>query len=225
MGVGWGNYNKFGTDPYTKWVYRSLFSKTLIHSVRDSYTEQMLRKIGVTNVLNTACPTMWKLTPEFCETIPTRKSDKVITALTYYKPDVERDTQMLNTLNENYNEVFVWIQQADDLAYLKSLNLPFDVCVLQPQLSEYDSFLENNDVDFVGSRLHGGIRALNKGRRALVLGVDNRATEINKDTNLPFLKREEIDKLENWIVGDAPTRIVLPQENIRQWKNQFAHNK
>lgn len=222
MGTGWGNYNKFETDLYTKWVYKSILSSKFIHSVRDGYTEQKLRKIGITNVLNTACPTMWKLTPEFCSEIPTKKSNEVITALTYYKPDVERDKEMFNILNKNYSKIYLWIQQADDYAYYQSLNLNIDITIINPLISEYDKFLSSHEVDFIGSRLHGGIRALNFKRRALIIGVDNRATEINKDTNLPFLSRENIENANKWINSMFNTEIFLPNDNINEWKAQFS---
>jgi hypothetical protein len=43
------------------------------------------------------------------------------------------------------------------------------------------------DVDFVGARLHGGIRALQRGRRTLTIALDNRAREIAGDTGMPVV--------------------------------------
>ena len=221
MGTGWGNYNKFETDFYTKWVYKSILSSKYIHSVRDGYTEQQLKKIGITNVLNTACPTMWNLTMEHCRSIPAKKSNEVVTALTYYKPDMERDKEMFNILSKNYSKIYLWLQQAEDYEYYQSLNLNLDVIIVKPLLSEYDKLLINHNVDFIGSRLHGGIRALNFKRRALIIGVDNRATEINRDTNLPCVQRENIEDIDIWINKSSTTEIILPYENIQEWKGQF----
>lgn len=221
MGTGWGNYNKFETDFYTKWVYKSILSSKYIHSVRDGYTELKLKKIGINNVLNTACPTMWNLTPEHCKNIPTKKSNEVVTALTYYKPDIERDKELFNILNKNYSKIYLWLQQAEDYEYYQSLDLNLDVTIIKPLLSEYDKLLVNRNVDFIGSRLHGGIRALNFKRRALIVGVDNRATEINKDTNLPFISRENIEYANKWINSMSNTEIFLPYDKINEWKAQF----
>lgn len=221
MGTGWGNYNSFNTDLYTKWVYKSILSSKHIHSVRDSYTKQKLEKIGITNVLNTACPTMWNLTPEHCKNIPSQKSNEVVTALTYYKPDIERDKEMFHILEKNYSKIYLWLQQSEDYAYFQSLNIKTDVTIIKPLLSEYDKILFNHNVDFIGSRLHGGIRALNFKRRALIIGIDNRATEINKDTNLPFLSRENIENANKWINSMFNTEIFLPNDNINEWKAQF----
>lgn len=222
MGAGWGNYNKFGTDPYTRFIYRSILSKKLLHSVRDGYTESKLRAIGVNNVLNTACPTMWNLTKEHCKSIPKIKSSKVITALTYYKPDIEKDRLMFDILHDNYKTIYLWIQQAKDYDYFKRLNVHYNVKFIRPILSEYDRLLSQNDIDFIGSRLHGGIRALNHGCRSLIIGVDNRAKEINRDTNLPYIDRINIKSLDKWINNSIETDIFLPKKEIEEWKKQFV---
>ena len=222
MGVGWGNYNKFNTDPYTKLVYKLILNKNLYHSVRDGYTKRKLNEIGIENVINTACPTMWNLSPEHCQCIPRNKSKEVVTSLTYYKPDVERDKYMFDVLYKNYDKIYLWLQQADDYEYFKSLNLRYNVEIIKPILSEYDKLLRNHDVDFVGSRLHGGIRALNFKRRSLIIGVDNRALEINKDTNLPFIDRNRIEDMEKWVNRSFETEINLPYDNINEWKAQFC---
>ena len=222
MGAGWGNYNTYNCDPYTKWAYKRILSKTLIHSVRDEYTKKRLNSIGIKNVLNTGCPTMWKLTPDFCQSIPTCKGKYVVTSLTYYRPDQEYDRLMLNILLKNYEKVFLWTQQDQDLNYFQSLNIQGEIIVLRPTLASYDSLLkECKGLDYVGSRLHGGIRALNHKVRSLIVGIDNRATEIHKDTNLPYIARENMHNLPQWINSNTKTQIILPQENINKWKSQF----
>ena len=54
MGAGWWQY---GDEPngYTRMLYRSVLSKSHIHSVRDAYTRDMLARCGVTNVAVTGC--------------------------------------------------------------------------------------------------------------------------------------------------------------------------
>ena len=68
MGVGWYQYQDKPTD-YTKKVLSIVLDKKYLHSVRDSYAEEKLAAIGITNVVNTACPSMWELTPEKCAMI------------------------------------------------------------------------------------------------------------------------------------------------------------
>ena len=72
FGVGWGYYSDRISRRSTD-VYRQIFSTTGLHSVRDSYTEEKMNQMGIHNVVNTGCPTIWKLTPEFCTTIPQKK--------------------------------------------------------------------------------------------------------------------------------------------------------
>lgn len=221
MGVGWNNYTRFGSDIYTKWIYRSILSRNLLHSVRDHFTEEKLRNIGIKNVINTSCPTMWRLTPEHCKSIPKVKSKEVVTALTHYNKDLEKDKLMLNILHENYSKIYLWLQQPQDYEYFLSLQMPFKVEFIKPLLSEYDALLGSHQIDFVGSRLHGGIRALNFKKRALIIGIDNRATEINRDTNLPMILRSNIENIDKWINGEQKVEIYLPVENILKWKKQF----
>ena len=45
--------------------------------------------------------------------------------------------------------------------------------------------------------------------------------EINKNYNIPILKREEIDKLEEELNNELITDIKTPITNIEKWKNQF----
>lgn len=225
MGAGWSSYKEFSFVPYTRWAYHHILAKNMLHSVRDSYTERRMRAIGFDNVINTACPTMWRLTPDFCRTIPTRKHRNVITSLTDYEQNPELDKLMLVKLHANYEKVYFWIQQDRDLEYLKSLDVGFPIDVIGSDVKQYCEFLrEADDCDYIGSRLHGGICALNYGIRTLVVGVDNRAAEIHKDTKLPFIKREDISMVDNWINSEQCIELELPWENISKWKSQFQDN-
>ena len=67
-----------------------ILDSTYLHSVRDSYTEKKLKQIGIDNVINTSCPTMWRLTEEFCSHIPCKKQDTVVTTITDYRKNIER---------------------------------------------------------------------------------------------------------------------------------------
>ena len=93
---------------------------------------------------------------------------------------------------------------------------------IAPDVAEYDRILVEQDVDFIGARLHGGIRALQHGRRALVIPVDNRATEIGKSTALPVISRQDPAAIERWIDNPGPTRIVMPWGAIARWREQFG---
>ena len=60
------------------------------------------------------------------------------------------------------------------------------------------------------------------GNRSLIIGVDNRARAMKKDTNLPVIERSEIEELlEERIFQEWKTEIHLPMRAIKQWKGQF----
>ena len=209
-------------DDYTKRLFQTILSKEGIHSVRDSFSEKMLRDMGIQNVLNTGCPTMWRLTPEHCATIPTQKAKNVVCTLTDYCRDEENDRAMLDILLVSYQTVYFWLQGRDDLEYIRSLGYENKVMLVQPDLQSFDAVLEQPDLDYVGTRLHAGIRALNKGRRSLIASIDNRAECIHADTGLPIIHRKDISKkLKQRIMEEVHSKITIPKSNISQWMEQF----
>ncbi len=222
MGVGWQYYQR-PTDFLTAIFLRQLLSKSYIHSVRDSYTEQRLKAIGISNVVNTSCPTMWELTPDHCTKISTKKAQNALITVTFYRKDFQADKKWIETIIDNYEKIYFWEQMDGDEKYIKSMNLSKDIETIEPSLVAYDNVLAGEDVDFIGTRLHGGIRAIQHKKRALVIEVDNRAAEIAKDTYLPTVKRDDINGILNWIQGSEPLKIVLPMENISRWKSQFVN--
>ena len=101
MGVGWWQYQE-KPNKYTKYLFNKVLNKTVMHSVRDSYTEKQLKSIGISNVINTACPTMWTLTQEHCKLIPSKKANSVIFTLTDYNVSRELDQALIDVLIKNY---------------------------------------------------------------------------------------------------------------------------
>ncbi|MEH7225243.1 polysaccharide pyruvyl transferase family protein, partial [Bacillus sp. JJ1566] len=175
LGVGWWQYQR-KPDLYTKILLKRVLNSNIIHSVRDSYTENMLKSIGINNVTNTSCPTMWNLTPEHCENIPTVKSSNVLLTLTNYNKDPKNDKKLIDILQRNYKNIYFWIQAHEDKEYIESLVNTEGIRYVGPSLKALDSLLQNNSMalDFVGTRLHAGIRALQNKRRTIIIGIDNR---------------------------------------------------
>ncbi len=222
LGVGWRNYQA-KPNLFTKLLLKQLLSKEYLHSVRDSYTEAKLKEQGFNNVINTSCPTMWRLTPEHCSNIPQKKSDTVVFTLTDYSKDLESDVFLIKTLLENYQNVHYWVQSRKDLIYLNELNIDISqINIISPSLRAYTDFLENTDCDYVGTRLHGGVRALQRGKRTIIIGVDNRAIEKKKDFNLTVIERSVLKaNLKQLIVSELKMDINIPLANINKWKAQF----
>ena len=221
MGVGWWQYGD-ESNAYTRWLYRRVLSHDIVHSVRDEFTAQRLRSMGFSNVLNTACPTMWQLDGQHCDSIPVDKGETVVTTVTDYSRDPSRDRLMLLELLRLYPTVRIWVQGSGDPRYLASLELPWDrLELIPPALAAYDEALSHPNVDYVGTRLHAGIRALQHGRRTLVIGVDNRAAEKHRDFNLAWLPRQEIEGLAEMVNAPLRTEIKIPEDRIAEWKAQF----
>jgi len=90
-----------------------------------------------------------------------------------------------------------------------------------PTLQAFDALLAG-PVDYIGTRLHGGIRAFDRGAWGLIVAVDNRALEIGKDTGLPVHARGDRAEIEASITARATRHIDLPQRDIDAWLAQFA---
>ncbi|MCJ8319607.1 MAG: polysaccharide pyruvyl transferase family protein [Colwellia sp.] len=223
MGVGWWQYQQ-KPNLYTRYLYKKVLNKDILHSVRDSYTESMLKSIGITNVINTGCMTMWNLTSEHCSQIPKEKAENVVFTLTDYNKDLSHDQKLIDILNKHYNKVYFWPQGSGDLQYIQSLKNIANIEIIGGNLPSFDAVLGNTNLslDFIGTRLHAGVRALQFKRRCIVLGIDNRAEEKAKDFNLHVLSRKYIDRLEETLINDFSTDITLNEDNINRWREQFS---
>lgn len=218
LGVGAG-INSKKANLYTRYLYGKVLNKEYIHSVRDEYTKIFLEELGF-KAYNTGCPTLWGLTPQFCEKIPRNKSKNVVFTLTCYHPDKVNDIAMIKTLEKEYENLYFWPQTLTDIEYINTLG-NFRMKILAPNLEAYDSLL-STEVDYVGNRLHGGIRALQHGKRALIIAIDYRARNFKKSYSLPILERDEISELSHWINKQDAIQITgLDWDLIREWKAQF----
>ena len=207
--MGWGEYQDACSD-YSRMVYNMMLNPCLTHSVRDQYTLEKLQGAGIRNVINTGCPTTWALTPEFCKAIPTGKASDVVTTITDYRRDIERDNEMLRILSRSYDHVYLWLQGKCDEEYLHTLEIPHNLTTIPASLAAYEEVLARGGVDYVGTRLHAGIHALNYKIRSIILAVDNRATEMGRDVHLPVIQRNDVgSKLEAMIRSDFATEILV----------------
>lgn len=226
MGVGWRSQERRQTDWYTRWLLRRILSLSHAHSVRDSYAERKLRELGFARVLNTGCHTTWVLTEAHCSAIPRARGEEAIVVLTDYSPDRERDCLLLDLCVKMYRKVHFWCQGTGDLAYLQELGYRDRVELVPPSLAAYRRMLADTgrSLDYVGTRLHGGIYALRHKRRSVIVGVDHRANEMGRDLNLPVIDRYAQPRdLEQMIGGDLTTAIKLPLDRIEEWRRQFLN--
>ena len=225
VGCGWWQYQG-EINSYTADIYKTILCKDVLHSVRDEYTANKLKSIGINNVINTSCPTLWDLTPQKCKQIPITKANDVVTTLTFYHKNIEQDKTMLSILSKNYNKVYLWIQGMNDFHYYNEINDNFkNIELISPTIEAYSAILAKGNIDYVGTRLHAGVRALQNNIRTLILAVDNRAIEIGKDVNLNVIKRENVFEIVNFINNEYITDIKLPVENIDKWVSSLNNHK
>lgn len=219
MGVGWWQYQDEPNE-YTISLLSKFMCKKYLHSVRDDYTKDMLNSVGFNNVINTSCPTIWRLGGR---KKVFKKKDALFT-LTDYNKDHFNDKRMIKELAQNYRKLYFYPQGYGDLQYLNSIGHECKVYILSRDMNSLNNLLCKNEVDYVGTRLHCGVHALNYGVRSLVVGIDNRAIEISNETNLPVIKRGRIGEIRSWINECVEIKINVPSENISIWKRQF-HNE
>ena len=228
LGAGWRRYQTGNIPFIVRKRLDFLLDKNMLHSVRDSYTQQKMQEMGFSNVLNTACPTTWGLTGEFCRTIPRAKSNAAVVTISDYAKKPERDCILFNTCLSLYKEVFFFPQSPNDISYFRTLAPQIEqharIRVIPVNLKAYDNLLSETRPDFIGTRLHGGIRALQHGCRALIAGIDNRAAEMGSDINLPILSTDDLrTALKDKIINGWDIDIKIPEENIRIWREQFIN--
>ncbi len=220
VGVGASSHNS--TDWYTRYLYRIFLNKNYVHSVRDERTRQYVEEELGLKAINTGCATMWMLTPDFCKSIPKKKSDEVVLTLTACTPIDNLDQILINILKDNYKNIYFWPQGLKDAEYFGKLKNTEGIEVLPATKDAYDSLLTQHNIDYVGTRLHGGIYAMRHRRRAIIIAIDERAREINKCNNLNCIEKSEIpDRLEQMIKSDFATEIQMPFDEINHWRSQF----
>lgn len=219
LGTGWVTYQE-EPDRFTRWMYGAALNHNGWHSVRDEYSRKRLSEAGITNVLNTSCVTMWGFADMDMTAFPTSKGENALVMLTDYAKNPEIDSQLIHTLQTRYKEVYAWPQGKEDAPYLKEVG--FKGVMLERTLPALDALLHSGiSLDYVGTRLHGGMRCLQNRLRALIIEVDNRATEIAKDTGLPTVPRDDFATINRWIEESPIPSIHLPMEEITRWRSQF----
>lgn len=209
-------------DYLAKFLYNSVLSKDYIHSVRDEQAKTLLDSIGIKSI-NTGCPTLWGLSSNHCKKIPSKKANNCVISVSGYVDLIDRknDQLFIDIIEKNYEKKYIWIQTTEDEKYFDSLDNTNEFSKIY-SLSKYSEILSSGDVDYIGSRLHGGVFALQHGIRSLVICVDHRARGFHESNNLPIVERiDTAEKLENIINDEYRINIRLNNKNINLFKGQF----
>lgn len=219
LGVSWWQYQG-RPNLYTLALLHLALSASSLHSVRDAYTQRKLRSMGFWNVINTGCPTMWTLDNLTPDDISQTKAENVLLMLTDYARNVELDRKLLELAIAHYKTIYFWPQGSGDRDYVRSFNLP--VTILDRSLAALETLLAaESSLDYIGTRLHGGIRCLLARRRSLILKIDHRAIEIARSTGLPSANRNDLPFIEQWIKAPFVTRITIDTAAVERWRHQF----
>lgn len=225
-GTGWWQYQG-PPDTVSRYFYRRLLSSNIPHSVRDSYTAAKMREMGIDNVINTSCPTLWDL--DGYVNIKTSTHKKCLTCFTDYRPDQEANNTLLEILLAYYPEGITIFPQGDhDIRDVKNLDIfkrnQGKIELLPHDISLFFKRVARKDADYIGTRLHAGAYCMANGLDSLILGVDNRSLEISKDINLPVVQRSDFQSLKRWLDRERifdPVR--LPLSNIKEWKDALRN--
>ena len=220
MGVGVGQARS-RTNLYTKKLYGKILSRDYVHSTRDRAAADFLTSLGF-RAIDTGCPTMWQFTPEFCADIPVEKADNVIFTLTDYGREREYDQILIDILKREYQKVYFWVQGAYDLEYLQSFRNTEGIEIVAPSLEAYSGVLSLPNIDYVGTRLHAGMFAMQHKKRAIILAIDNRVRDMKATYDLHVLERHAVEELPRMINSSFATDIKIKRENIESWLSQFT---
>lgn len=225
LGVGWGLGYKENLTLRTKILYKNILHPGYIHSVRDGYTHRKLQAATKRSTLNTACSSMWRLDKinSNLNIVP----KKCLLTLTDYKQDRKNDGELIQFLLSRFSKITYFPQGSKDLEYLFSLdifNKNKSVFELLPHsYTAFKEYLKKEEFVYIGTRLHAGIKCIEKGKKSLIISIDHRSSEIAADTFIPVIKRGEYDSIDKWIEGkEVFTKpIFIPLEEIKNWKSQF----
>ena len=115
------------------------------------------------------------------------------------------------------------MQGTGDYEYVQSLKCGNNIVFLSPRLDAYNEILDKGNIEYLGTRLHAGIRALQKGIRSFIIAIDNRSREMHKDFGIPIIDTEQINDLADIINKPYHIDLNIPYEDIERWKSQFSN--
>lgn len=228
LGTGWSSY-QHNRDWATRFYYKNILHKQALHSVRDIYSEQQLEKAGFKNLLHTSCPSTWQLNSDFVNQYNPAHKNILFTLSSYY-PHQQEDDQLVETILSAPSEKYYFFPQTkEDTDYLASLPCyqknKSKISLLHHDIREFLALSASGDLNYIGNRLHGGIRCLAFNNPSLIISVDNRATEMGKSINLNVVERNNIEQVRKWISKEyIPAALQLPKENIKRWQDQFKQS-
>lgn len=222
MGCGWRRYSA-RVSPPTAWLLRRLLGGEVPHGVRDDYTAVQLARLGIDNTLVTGCPTTWGLGTGLLSRIPQQQGDEAVVVLNGRNDVPGLGEAIISACTRRYRKVHFWTQMFTDARYLQGLDPAVEV--VPPNLQAYDDLLRGHEsLDYVGTRLHAGVRALQHGRRTTIFEIDNRAAEMSKTLSLPTVALEQGASVEDALARPWSAEVAIPTDKVEHWRRHVrAH--
>ncbi|TFF16784.1 MULTISPECIES: polysaccharide pyruvyl transferase family protein [Cellulosimicrobium] len=215
LGVGWWQYQRAGIDPVSAAWLRSL-AGDVPWAVRDEYSLARLRRARVPAV-HTSCPTLWGVEKQ---TLPSDER-RVVVTFTDYSQDPLADRRLVHALAERFDELLFWPQGPGDREYVDGVRGGTGT-MLGPRLEDFDAVLDEPGTAYVGLRLHGGIRAMQRGVPTLVLSIDNRAREIARSVGLRAPSRNAARRYREDLRSGEVVRIDVPRDAVDSWRARWG---
>jgi hypothetical protein len=211
LGVGWWQYQRSGIDPISAvWLRHLAGDKPW--AVRDQYSVSKLRLAGL-EAVHLSCPTLWSVRKQI---LPSTQ-DRVVMTFTDYGQDPLSDSRLIRIVNEQFDDVVFWPQGPGDAEYIERIRGGIGTIVGGP-LENFDAALSTFDTAYVGLRLHGGIRAMQKNIPSLILSIDNRAREISSSVGLRAPSRHAAREYLSLLRSGSSVVIDVPSGAVRDWK-------
>lgn len=220
LGVGWNCYETGMMKDKTRELLYSALSKEYVHSIRDNYAKNKLEmEFPWHDFTNTACPTMWHL--PLNKRFKDQKSKNVLFTVNAMRGNKEKDKLILDMLAKNYETIVFYAQSPLDADYLFQINeKEHKILVIPSSIRSIDNLLKYMTIDYVGHRLHGGLNALHHGSKTFIIEIDNRATEMRNDFNIPSFE-QDASVIEEAINSKYELNMNIPAKQIEEWKEQF----
>ena len=106
------------------------------------------------------------------------------------------------------------------MRYFASLRNSDKIQVVSPDVGSLSNLFISGNIDYVGTRLHAGIFAMQHKIRSVILVVDNRAADMAFTYNLNTIQRDD-PKLKQVINSELITDVHIDEDAIESWKCQF----
>jgi polysaccharide pyruvyl transferase WcaK-like protein len=209
---------------YSKKLWQNILTKKIPHSLRDEETKEMLADININNTINTGCPTIWRLDEDHCRDIPVEKGRNAILTISGKKTK-DIYLKYIKTVVDNYDKTYIWPQSIVDIPYMDKIKSEFgnQINILPATLKAFDEVLNDEEsLDYIGTRLHGGIRALQHKRKSIIIAIDSRAKSFKNDFNLPVIDKDNLNQLSKMINSNFKTEIILKKDRINEFKTKLT---